>query len=206
MKRRWIVVMLGLRGLATGHRSELSTHRSQESARIAALEALARLREGHAPLGPDYTIVVEHAGEQFFVDGEDGSPVTDPWAQRGRPVRADGPATLDDLLDADGGGGEDEPAQTEATTPEPVPVTPDSATAEAEAEAAPDRDAPVAEAHPPTDAGEPAQEESPVRRRRPQEADTPDGPVPADLLSRWEEKAAAYDEWEARQAQTGDDD
>ena len=41
MKRRWIVVMVGLRGLATGHRSELGSHRNQERARIAALEALA---------------------------------------------------------------------------------------------------------------------------------------------------------------------
>ena len=159
MKRRWVVVMLGLRGLATGHRSEISRHRSQDSARIAALEALARLREGQAPVGPEYTIVVEHEGQQFLVDAEDGPPVTDPWAERGRAANTGAPGPIDELL-----GG---PAQE-------VEGTEDAQTEAAEARR--------------------------VRRRREHEPETPEGPVPEGLLSRWEEKVAAYDAWEARQS------
>ena len=111
--------MLGLRGLAIGHRSELSRHRNQESARIAALESLARLRERHAPFGPDYTIVVEHGGEQFLLDEEDAPPVTDPWAERGRAVNIRGPSPIGELLEAEA---EDDSSDGELV-PEPVSVT-----------------------------------------------------------------------------------
>lgn len=190
MKRRWIVVMLGLRGLATGHRSELSRHRSQESARIAALESLARLREGHAPFGPDYTVVVEHGEQQFLVDDEDGAPVTDPWSERGRAVNLGGPGPIEELLEV---APTDEPSD-EELTPEPVPVTGESTEAEVAAE--PEPATPTTYAA--TDPSDP--EETTVRRRRPREVDTPEGPVPDGLLSQWEQKVAAYDEWEARQS------
>ena len=194
VKRRWVVVMLGLRGLATGHRSEISRHRSQDSARIAALEALARLREGQAPVGPEYTIVIEYEGQQFLVDAEDRPPVTDPWAERGRAASTGAPGPIDELL----GEAALEQATDDESVREPVPVTPQAEQAPAEEAVEPATSAQAAAGT--EDAQTEATEAPRVRRRRESEPETPEGPVPEGLLSRWEEKVAAYDAWEARQS------
>lgn len=63
MRKRWLVLLIGEGRLATGHRAELSRHRSLEGARAAALDALARLREGPPAGARDYAVVIERDGE-----------------------------------------------------------------------------------------------------------------------------------------------
>lgn len=63
MRRRWVVLLVGTARLATGHRSELSRHRTLESARAAALDAESRLREGPIATARDYVVAIERDGE-----------------------------------------------------------------------------------------------------------------------------------------------
>lgn len=81
MRRRWLVLLVGEGRLAAGHRTELSRHRTLEGARAAALEALARLREGPTGSSRDYTVIIERNGERFDIHETEvppAPPATEP--------------------------------------------------------------------------------------------------------------------------------
>jgi hypothetical protein len=121
MRRRWLVLLVGRARLGLGHRSELSRHRTLEGARVAALDAVARLREGPTGGARDYVVVIERDGDGVVVE----EMAIDEAAAGGPPRAAGAPAPAPEPPAADDGAPDAEPDDG-APDAEPGDVTPDA--------------------------------------------------------------------------------
>jgi hypothetical protein len=203
LRKRYSVVVLGEGGTSAAQRSEVSRHRGEREARAAAEEERERLGVVHGDRAARYRVIVERDGAVL----DDGGP---PAGRAAAPVPPgfDDPAPRVRRLTTgragDGGGDApgadegdtasapvldeavlarflDDDAAAGATAEHPVPA-PAAGDTHPDAPDAPAPDAPAAPA-----ATAPRERQ---RVRMPGHDDIPSGPVPEDVLRRFEEAIA----------------
>jgi len=179
-RKRYTVVIVGDTGSSAAQRSEVSQHRSERDALLAAQYERERLGSLHGDGTGRYRVVVEREGEVIST-----GPVAD---LSGLPPEITLGAPDDELeltlLESSTDPGRTHPViRSEPATPAPPPA--DDAPEPAAAAAAPDADQPpIARAA--DDVSELATPPSPPAPA--DDADEiPDGPVPEDILRRFEE-------------------
>jgi hypothetical protein len=166
-RKRYTVVIVGETGSSAAQRSEVSRHRSERDAQIAAQDERDRLGGMHGDATGQYRVIVEREGVVVST-----GPIADLTAM---------PASITHLVpdaDDDLGTWATDPGRSHAIIPGPLEAVP-----------TPDRDLPA-------DTGA-AEIEDPLGAATEPEDDIPSGPVPEEVLRRFEESIAREQERQA---------
>ncbi|MFN8108842.1 MAG: hypothetical protein U0Y82_03225 [Thermoleophilia bacterium] len=187
LRKRYLVVVVGRGGLAEAHRSEISRHRSEREALAAAEEEREHLGVMHGERAGNYRVVVERDGVSLEDEparvltraADPFPPAPEPVAEHVRVLRRR-PAPEPDAEAA-------EPPEEHHDTQE-IPLQPP---------------APEAATDPPDGPSEHPAPPRPDRGRQPRPRmpaldDIPSGPVPDDVLRRFEEANPREDRRNAR--------
>jgi hypothetical protein len=180
LRKRYSVVVIGEGGTSAAQRSEVSRHRGEREARAAAEEELERLGVVHGDRAGHYRVILERDGETIADVGVSRPPGGPPERT---PLASPAPA----------GAVDDDPAPEGDTASAPV-------LDEAVLARFLDEDLPPADPGPGPDTGGTSEQPVPApagdrtrpreRPRMPGHDDIPSGPVPEEVLRRFEDAIA----------------